>query len=398
MEAQTRRGFRSNNQKTIIPGSAHHDPRSVPSRSPKSLVIVYSVSEESFAVSGLRSDWPIVIVGYFEAVFLDLSHFEMPSSVGSRPESRATPQNDDEATNRDGSKSPEEEATVSDGRTTTTNLLKRFFISDLMAPTFDLAAAQKCLLQMAGMTPNSIHTPMSSPYQPAMPMQGSPTPLNLPSWGCGSGPFPTPPGYPVPQAGQAFGGYGSAMGSQFGGPWPNWNPAVQPDPQFFARAFHGLSINNYGMNIEGGRRKRRVLFTQQQVIELEKHFRIKRYLNAPEREALANRIGLKPVQVKIWYQNHRYKCKRSQKEREMCNKSGSEDDGFHESSSSISSKPELKVINDGISVGIDTVPSSNPAMKQHMDDYNGMAMNQFFQYATENNPVNYTMYGQKPSS
>lgn len=58
---------------------------------------------------------------------------------------------------------------------------------------------------------------------------------------------------------------------------------------------------NYGLSFESpsSRRKRRVLFTQQQVVELEKQFRQKKYLNAPEREALAQAIGLKPTQVSL---------------------------------------------------------------------------------------------------
>ncbi|KAK6107954.1 Homeobox domain family protein [Brugia pahangi] len=67
----------------------------------------------------------------------------------------------------------------------------------------------------------------------------------------------------------------------------------------------------------GSRRKRRVLFSQNQVYELERRFRASKYLTAPEREALANSIGLSATQVKIWFQNHRYKCKRQEKERKM---------------------------------------------------------------------------------
>lgn len=60
---------------------------------------------------------------------------------------------------------------------------------------------------------------------------------------------------------------------------------------------------NYGITFESpsSRRKRRVLFTQQQVIELEKQFRQNKYLNAPQREALANAIGLKPTQVSYFF-------------------------------------------------------------------------------------------------
>jgi len=61
------------------------------------------------------------------------------------------------------------------------------------------------------------------------------------------------------------------------------------------------------------RRKRRVLFSQAQVYELERRFKVQKYLSAPERESLAQSINLTPTQVKIWFQNHRYKMKRSSK-------------------------------------------------------------------------------------
>ncbi|XP_060110133.1 homeobox protein Nkx-2.4 [Heteronotia binoei] len=63
------------------------------------------------------------------------------------------------------------------------------------------------------------------------------------------------------------------------------------------------------------RRKRRVLFSQAQVYELERRFRQQRYLSAPEREHLASLIHLTPTQVKIWFQNHRYKMKRQAKDK-----------------------------------------------------------------------------------
>ncbi|KOB76167.1 Uncharacterized protein OBRU01_01609 [Operophtera brumata] len=58
------------------------------------------------------------------------------------------------------------------------------------------------------------------------------------------------------------------------------------------------------------RRKRRVY-------ELERRFKQQKYLSAPEREHLASLIHLTPTQVKIWFQNHRYKCKRQAKEKAM---------------------------------------------------------------------------------
>lgn len=63
------------------------------------------------------------------------------------------------------------------------------------------------------------------------------------------------------------------------------------------------------------RRKRRVLFSQAQVYELERRFKQQKYLSAPEREHLASMIHLSPTQVKIWFQNHRYKMKRQAKDK-----------------------------------------------------------------------------------
>ncbi|XP_030261164.1 NK2 homeobox 4b isoform X1 [Sparus aurata] len=63
------------------------------------------------------------------------------------------------------------------------------------------------------------------------------------------------------------------------------------------------------------RRKRRVLFSQAQVYELERRFKQQKYLSAPEREHLAGLIHLTPNQVKIWFQNHRYKLKRQAKDK-----------------------------------------------------------------------------------
>uniref|UniRef100_A0A3Q2UEA8 NK2 homeobox 8 n=1 Tax=Fundulus heteroclitus TaxID=8078 RepID=A0A3Q2UEA8_FUNHE len=62
-------------------------------------------------------------------------------------------------------------------------------------------------------------------------------------------------------------------------------------------------------------RKRRVLFSKAQTFELERRFRQQRYLSVPEREHLAGLIHLTPNQVKIWFQNHRYKMKRARAER-----------------------------------------------------------------------------------
>ena len=69
------------------------------------------------------------------------------------------------------------------------------------------------------------------------------------------------------------------------------------------------------------KRKRRILFSQAQVNELEKRFNKSRYLSAPEREHIANGLNLTPTQVKIWFQNHRYKTKKAIKDRIKVEKS-----------------------------------------------------------------------------
>ncbi|XP_024937152.1 homeobox protein Nkx-2.2a isoform X2 [Cephus cinctus] len=73
---------------------------------------------------------------------------------------------------------------------------------------------------------------------------------------------------------------------------------------------------------EHKKRKRRVLFSKAQTYELERRFRQQRYLSAPEREHLASIIRLTPTQVKIWFQNHRYKTKRAATERVEAGGSG----------------------------------------------------------------------------
>ena len=79
------------------------------------------------------------------------------------------------------------------------------------------------------------------------------------------------------------------------------------------------------------RRKRRVLFSQAQVYELERRFKQQKYLSAPEREHLASMINLSPTQVKIWFQNHRYKHKRAQKDKEKMEQQQNQSGGQQQS-------------------------------------------------------------------
>ncbi|RZF49159.1 hypothetical protein LSTR_LSTR008445 [Laodelphax striatellus] len=64
---------------------------------------------------------------------------------------------------------------------------------------------------------------------------------------------------------------------------------------------------------EAGRKKRsRAAFSHSQVYELERRFNQQRYLSGPERADLATALKLTETQVKIWFQNRRYKTKRKQ--------------------------------------------------------------------------------------
>ncbi|XP_014716247.1 homeobox protein Nkx-2.6 [Equus asinus] len=65
------------------------------------------------------------------------------------------------------------------------------------------------------------------------------------------------------------------------------------------------------------RRRPRVLFSQAQVLALERRFKQQRYLSAPEREHLAGALQLTSTQVKIWFQNRRYKCKRQRQDKSL---------------------------------------------------------------------------------
>ena len=76
-------------------------------------------------------------------------------------------------------------------------------------------------------------------------------------------------------------------------------------------------VSKNGKMIEAGdkqpRRKRsRAAFSHAQVFELERRFRHQRYLSGPERANVASTLKLTETQVKIWFQNRRYKTKRKQ--------------------------------------------------------------------------------------
>ncbi|XP_034408217.1 NK3 homeobox 3 isoform X2 [Cyclopterus lumpus] len=67
----------------------------------------------------------------------------------------------------------------------------------------------------------------------------------------------------------------------------------------------------------GTKKRSRAAFSHAQVYELERRFNVQRYLSGPERADLAEALKLTETQVKIWFQNRRYKTKRRQMAAEL---------------------------------------------------------------------------------
>jgi hypothetical protein len=67
---------------------------------------------------------------------------------------------------------------------------------------------------------------------------------------------------------------------------------------------------------------RRAVFSDAQRQGLEKRFQVQKYISKPDRKKLADDLGLKDSQVKIWFQNRRMKWRNS-KERELLSHGGS---------------------------------------------------------------------------
>ena len=68
---------------------------------------------------------------------------------------------------------------------------------------------------------------------------------------------------------------------------------------------------NSTIDLPHDKKRTRILFTSWQVAELERLFAEQKYVSAQERSAISMRIGLSPTQIKIWFQNRRYKSKKT---------------------------------------------------------------------------------------
>uniref|UniRef100_A0A914EN58 Homeobox domain-containing protein n=1 Tax=Acrobeloides nanus TaxID=290746 RepID=A0A914EN58_9BILA len=127
-------------------------------------------------------------------------------------------------------------------------------------------------------------------------------------------------------AGQPFPGSGYPGGDFGNYPWTHQWPGVDSRWQMPKMPTNGTALplgtlGAHGMNLAlnpnrgslGGRRRRN-LFAPQQVIELQRAFTQNMYLKPEDRESLAKRTGLSVQQIKIWFQNNRYKCKQKEKD------------------------------------------------------------------------------------
>ena len=75
---------------------------------------------------------------------------------------------------------------------------------------------------------------------------------------------------------------------------------------------HQTHHHPHGILVKPKKKRSRAAFSHAQVLELERRFNFQRYLSGPERADLAGSLKLTETQVKIWFQNRRYKTKRKQ--------------------------------------------------------------------------------------
>ncbi|KAF5395163.1 hypothetical protein PHET_06781 [Paragonimus heterotremus] len=101
--------------------------------------------------------------------------------------------------------------------------------------------------------------------------------------------------------------------------FPHWEGYTNQSSKLSSRFQPHTSLsaqmdNNKPFSPFGGSRKKRTraAFSHAQVFELERRFNYQRYLSAPERAELARNLRLSETQVKIWFQNRRYKTKKRQ--------------------------------------------------------------------------------------
>ncbi|XP_063060511.1 homeobox protein BarH-like 2 [Engraulis encrasicolus] len=89
---------------------------------------------------------------------------------------------------------------------------------------------------------------------------------------------------------------------------------AEPAPSETPVSISSESDSEHGGGGGGGRlkkpRRSRTIFTELQLMGLEKKFQKQKYLSTPDRLDLAQSLGLTQLQVKTWYQNRRMKWKK----------------------------------------------------------------------------------------
>ncbi|CAD5216052.1 unnamed protein product [Bursaphelenchus okinawaensis] len=95
------------------------------------------------------------------------------------------------------------------------------------------------------------------------------------------------------------------------------NTTSQSSPSVYTPPFlpfnHNIPVETdkeIRLRTQNSRRRQRVLFTPEQIQTLEERFENTKYLTPNERDRLAEKLGLTSTQIKIWFQNRRYKRRR----------------------------------------------------------------------------------------
>ncbi|XP_072309567.1 homeobox protein BarH-like 2 [Eucyclogobius newberryi] len=84
----------------------------------------------------------------------------------------------------------------------------------------------------------------------------------------------------------------------------------EPSPSQTPLSISSESDTEHGTSRHKKPRRSRTIFTELQLMGLEKKFQKQKYLSTPDRLDLAQSLGLTQLQVKTWYQNRRMKWKK----------------------------------------------------------------------------------------